>query len=137
MGANDWRNQGNWPLPEARDTKYFLYSTGKANSVRFIKWRKRVGVEPFRVLQTKDFRLESIASPAQYLNFRTPIAHDLAHTGQVPIFLRGTKASETREEFLKLETALRKYPAEEECEFPIQFQLATLLDTPAASGTIQ
>jgi len=52
-----------------------------------------VGVEPFRVLQTKDFRLESIASPAQYLNFRTPIAHDLAHTGPVPILLRGTKVS--------------------------------------------
>ena len=49
-----------------------------------------MGVEPFRVLQTKDFRLESIASPAQYLNFRTPIAHDLAHKGPVPILFRGT-----------------------------------------------
>ncbi len=52
-----------------------------------------MGVEPFRVLQTKDFRLESIAYPAQYLNFRTPIARDLAHTGAVPILFRGTKAS--------------------------------------------
>jgi hypothetical protein len=52
-----------------------------------------VGVEPFRVLQTKHFRLESIASPAQYLNFRTPIAHDLAHTGPIPILFPDTKDS--------------------------------------------
>jgi hypothetical protein len=45
------------------------------------KWRKRVGVELFLVLQGKDFRLESIASPDEYLNFRTPIAHELAHWG--------------------------------------------------------
>jgi hypothetical protein len=34
------------------------------------------------VLQVKDFRLESTASPAQYLNFRTPIAHKLAHSAE-------------------------------------------------------
>jgi uncharacterized protein len=33
MGANEWRNEEDWPLPEAQDTKYFLHSTGKANSV--------------------------------------------------------------------------------------------------------
>ena len=42
-----------------------------------------MGVEPFRVLQGKDFRLESTASPDQYLNFRTPIAHKLAHSAGV------------------------------------------------------
>ncbi len=42
-------------------------------------WRKRVGVEPFHVLQRKDLPLESIALSDEYLNFRTPIAHVLAH----------------------------------------------------------
>src|SRR5690349_5309038 len=31
MGANEWRNEEDWPLPEAHTTKYFLH--GKANSV--------------------------------------------------------------------------------------------------------
>jgi putative CocE/NonD family hydrolase len=33
MGANQWRNEDDWPLPRARETKYFLHSAGKANSV--------------------------------------------------------------------------------------------------------
>lgn len=47
---------------------------------------------------------------------------------------------ETREEFLKLfylGDVPEEIPAEEECEFPIQFQLTTLLDTPPASEKIQ
>ena len=34
MGANQWRDEDDWPLPRARATKYFLHSSGKANSVR-------------------------------------------------------------------------------------------------------
>ena len=34
MGANEWRNEDTWPLARARATKYFLHSTGKANSLR-------------------------------------------------------------------------------------------------------
>ena len=49
------------------------------NLISVAAWRKRVGVEPFHVLQTKDLLLESTASPDEYLNFRTPIAHGLAH----------------------------------------------------------
>lgn len=47
---------------------------------------------------------------------------------------------ETSEEFLKLfylADVPEEIPAEEECEFPIQFQLTTLLHTPPASGKIQ
>jgi uncharacterized protein len=32
MGANEWRDQDDWPVPQARSTKYFLHSTGSANS---------------------------------------------------------------------------------------------------------
>ena len=32
MGANQWREEDDWPLPRARETKYFLHSGGKANS---------------------------------------------------------------------------------------------------------
>jgi uncharacterized protein len=34
MGANEWRDEDDWPLPRAKNTKYFLHSAGKANSVR-------------------------------------------------------------------------------------------------------
>jgi uncharacterized protein len=34
MGANQWRDEDDWPLPRAHEAKYFLHSSGKANSVR-------------------------------------------------------------------------------------------------------
>ena len=34
MGANQWREEDDWPLARAQATRYFLHSTGKANSVR-------------------------------------------------------------------------------------------------------
>jgi len=34
MGANVWREEDDWPLARAKDTKYFLHSNGKANSLR-------------------------------------------------------------------------------------------------------
>lgn len=34
MGANQWRDEDDWPLTRARSTKYFLHSGGKANSLR-------------------------------------------------------------------------------------------------------
>ncbi len=33
MGVNQWRDEEDWPLRRARETKYFLHSTGKANSL--------------------------------------------------------------------------------------------------------
>jgi putative CocE/NonD family hydrolase len=32
MGANEWREEDDWPVPQARATKYFLHSDGSANS---------------------------------------------------------------------------------------------------------
>jgi len=32
MGANQWRNEDDWPLPRTRQERYFLHSAGKANS---------------------------------------------------------------------------------------------------------
>ena len=34
MGANAYREEADWPPPEAKYTRYFLHSTGTANSVR-------------------------------------------------------------------------------------------------------
>ena len=34
MGANQWREEEDWPLSRAHETKYFLHSSGKANSIR-------------------------------------------------------------------------------------------------------
>jgi uncharacterized protein len=33
MGTNQWRDEDDWPLARAHDTRYFLHSAGKANSV--------------------------------------------------------------------------------------------------------
>jgi len=33
MGANDWRDEWEWPLERTRWTKYYLHSTGRANSL--------------------------------------------------------------------------------------------------------
>ena len=33
MGSNQWRDEDDWPLARARDTKYFLHSAGRANTV--------------------------------------------------------------------------------------------------------
>jgi uncharacterized protein len=32
MGANQWRDEDDWPLPRVRQERYFLHSGGKANS---------------------------------------------------------------------------------------------------------
>jgi putative CocE/NonD family hydrolase len=32
MGENKWRNEDDWPLARARETKYFLQSSGRANT---------------------------------------------------------------------------------------------------------
>ena len=34
MGANQWRDEDDWPLARARTTKYYLHSKGSANSLR-------------------------------------------------------------------------------------------------------
>jgi uncharacterized protein len=34
MGINEYRQEDDWPLPQAKTTKYFLHSSGKANSLR-------------------------------------------------------------------------------------------------------
>ena len=34
MGANEWREEDDWPLARAKSTKYFLHSGGRANSGR-------------------------------------------------------------------------------------------------------
>ena len=34
MGINQWRNEDNWPLARAKETKYFLHASGPANSLR-------------------------------------------------------------------------------------------------------
>ena len=34
MGTNQWRDEDDWPLKQARETKYFLHSSTAANSLR-------------------------------------------------------------------------------------------------------
>ena len=58
----------------------------------------------------------------------------------IPALMRHYDVPETREELLKLfyvGNVPEEIPAEEECEFPEKFQLATLTETPPASPEIQ
>jgi putative CocE/NonD family hydrolase len=34
MGANEWRDEDDWPVARSRETRYFLHSTGHANSTK-------------------------------------------------------------------------------------------------------
>jgi putative CocE/NonD family hydrolase len=34
MGANVWRDEADWPIPDTQWTKYYFHSSGKANSVK-------------------------------------------------------------------------------------------------------
>ena len=34
MGVNEYRQEDDWPPPQAQPIKYFLHSNGKANSLR-------------------------------------------------------------------------------------------------------
>jgi len=34
MGRNEWREEDDWPLPRAQSTRYFLHSSGSADSLR-------------------------------------------------------------------------------------------------------
>ncbi len=38
LGANQWREEEAWPLARAKETKYFLFATGPANSARGKGW---------------------------------------------------------------------------------------------------
>ena len=33
LGKNEWRDEDNWPLPRAKNTRYFLHSSGAANGL--------------------------------------------------------------------------------------------------------
>src|SRR5260370_3088990 len=33
MGKNEWREEDDWPLPRAKNTKYYLHSAGAANGI--------------------------------------------------------------------------------------------------------
>ncbi len=34
LGANQWRDEADWPLSRSKETRYYLHSSGKANSLR-------------------------------------------------------------------------------------------------------
>jgi putative CocE/NonD family hydrolase len=96
MGSNQWRDEDDWPLARARNTKYFLHSSGKANSV------------------SGDGGLDSNAprsdNPDQYVYDPTnpaptvggPLCCDLEHLAPGP---RDQRVVETRSDVLVYSTA--------------------------------
>jgi hypothetical protein len=62
------------------------------------------------------------------------------HDSPILAVLQHYGSLETRDEFLSLfymGDVPEDIPAEDECEFPEQFQLTTLLETPPASEKVQ
>lgn len=88
MGANQWRDEDDWPLKRARETKYFLHSSSGANSLR-----------GDGALSTESPAKESVdhyvydpANPAPTTG--GPLCCDAAHLAPGPRDQRGVEARE-------------------------------------------
>ena len=103
MGANQWREEDDWPLARAQNTKYFLHSGGDANSLRG-KGRLSTSVpkaEPF------DHYVYDPSNPAPTIG--GPLCCDGSHLAPGP---RDQRVVEARDDVLIYSTA----PLEQDIE---------------------
>jgi len=112
MGANQWREEEAWPLARARNTKYFLHSAGKANSLQ--------GDGTLSIAASHD------EQPDQYLydpsnptpTVGGPLCCDWEHLGPGP---RDQRPVEARPDVLVYSTA--PLPQDLEVTGPVQLEL--------------
>jgi uncharacterized protein len=97
MGANQWREEDDWPLARAQATKYFLHSTGKANSVRGNGTLSTVAPG---ATEASDQYVYDPGNPAPTLG--GPLCCDAAHMPPGP---RDQRQVEAREDVLVYSTA--------------------------------
>jgi uncharacterized protein len=88
MGANQWRDEDEWPLKRARETKYFLHSANGANSLRGdgALSMENPGKEP------ADHYVYDPANPVPTTG--GPLCCDAAHLAPGPRDQRGVEARE-------------------------------------------
>jgi uncharacterized protein len=96
MGTNEWRQEDDWPLARARTTKYFLHSTGSANSLRGSGTlsTKEPGSEP------SDHYVYDPANPVATIG--GPLCCDSQHLAPGP---RDQRPNEARDDVLIFSTA--------------------------------
>ena len=95
MGTNQWRDEDDWPLPRAREAKYFLHSSGKANSVR---GDGALNTTPARS-ETSDHYLYDPANPVPTIG--GPLCCDSGHLKPGP---RDQRPVESRDDVLVYST---------------------------------
>jgi uncharacterized protein len=95
MGANQWREEDDWPLARARSTKYFLHSTGKANSLGGDGTLSRAAPRS----ETADRYVYDPANPAPTVG--GPLCCDASHLRPGP---RDQRAVEGRDDVLVYST---------------------------------
>lgn len=97
MGANEWREEDDWPLARAQATKYFLHSTGKANSLRGNGTLSTVAPT---ATEPPDEYVYDPANPAPTIG--GPLCCDAAHMPPGP---RDQRPAEARDDVLVYSTA--------------------------------
>jgi len=112
MGANQWREEEDWPLARARNTRYFLHSDGKANSA--LGDGALVTATPRS--DKPDQYVYDPANPAPSVG--GPLCCDSAHLGPGP---RDQRPVEARSDVLVYSTR----PLEQDLEVtgPVQLEL--------------
>jgi putative CocE/NonD family hydrolase len=96
MGANHWREEDDWPLARAHNTKYFLHSNGAANS---LAGNGSLSTSPPRS-EAFDHYLYDPSNPVPTVG--GPLCCDSAHLAPGP---RDQRAVEARDDVLVYSTA--------------------------------
>jgi putative CocE/NonD family hydrolase len=112
MGTNKWRDEEDWPLARASNTKYFLHSSGKANS---LLGDGSLSVVNSRSAQTDQYTYDP-SSPAPTVG--GPLCCDSEHLGPGP---RDQRPVEARSDVLIYSTP----PLAQDLEVtgPVQLEL--------------
>ncbi|MBZ5649152.1 MAG: CocE/NonD family hydrolase [Acidobacteriia bacterium] len=112
MGANQWREEDDWPLARAQSTKYFLHSSKSANSLR---GDGSLSTVPPRS-ETADHYVYDPSNPVPTVG--GPLCCDSAHLPPGP---RDQRAVEARDDVLIYSTPA--FTQDTEVTGPVSFEL--------------
>jgi len=112
MGKNEWREEDNWPLERAKSTRYFLHSSGGANSLRGNGGLSTVAPKA----ETADHYVYDPANPVPTVG--GPLCCDSGHLGPGP---RDQRVVENRDDVLVYSTPA--FAEDTEVTGPISLEL--------------